>query len=109
MAIANGTEHRSKNVTKCSNGTALFYFDPTSVIQNEMKPGINLTDLKWPSAIEDATRKVEAATKAMFIIYCVGVGTVCLAAIGAFFGVITEGRPSALVNSMLDLASYTLA
>ncbi|KAL8923129.1 MAG: hypothetical protein Q9208_004813 [Pyrenodesmia sp. 3 TL-2023] len=102
-AVANATVDPDKNVTKCSNQTAMFHFDPSSVIQKELKPGIDLTDLKWPSAIKDAVHAVEMASKVMFVLYCIGVATIGLALLGAFLGVFSGGRMAALVNNMLSL------
>ena len=96
-------EHPKENVTRCSNRTALFHFDPTAIIKSELAPGINLTDLHWPNKIEDAVRSVELASKVMFIFYCIGIGFAGLAVIGAAFGVLAEGRISALLNFILDV------
>ena len=100
--VANLTVHPSKNVTKCSNQTATFHFDPAKAIQNELKPGINLTDLKWPSAVEDGIQAAKLASNVMFVLYCIGIGAVGLALIGAIIGVFASGRFAAMVNSMLS-------
>ncbi|KAI4116471.1 MAG: hypothetical protein LQ345_003122 [Seirophora villosa] len=102
-AMANATVDPEKNVTRCSNHTAMFHFDPSSVIQKELKPGISLTDLRWPSAIKDAVRAVEIASKVMFVLYCVGVAATGLALVGAFPAVFSGGRMAALANNLLSL------
>jgi len=104
--IANATETPSKNVTSCSNHTSLFTFDPTSIIQSQLKPGINLTALKWPSEIEDAIVAVETASKVMFVLYCIGVGLAGLALIGGIVGFFGGGRLSASVNVILDFLAF---
>lgn len=104
-AIANATVDPHKNVTRCSNHTAMFHFDPTAVIQKELKPGITLNDLHWPSAIKDAVHAVEIASKVMFVLYCIGVAATGLALLGAFFGVLSGGRLAALINNMLAFVS----
>jgi hypothetical protein len=98
-------QHPSENVTFCSNRTAFFHFDPTATIQSELAPGINLTDIHWPSGIEDAIKAVETASKLMFIFYCIGIGFAGLALIGAAWGVLASGRISAFVNFTLDIVS----
>lgn len=98
--VSNPTSHPSKNTTHCSNQSALFHFDPASVIQKELKPGLNLADLKWPSAIKDTIRVVKVATNAMFVIYCIGAAAAGLALIGALVGMFASGRLSAMVNFM---------
>ncbi|KAL8667566.1 MAG: hypothetical protein Q9168_007220 [Polycauliona sp. 1 TL-2023] len=107
--LANKTVDPDKNVTQCSNRTALFHFDPTAAIQKELKPGISLADLHWPSAIKDAVHTVEVASKAMFILYCVGVAATGLALVGAFLAVFSDGRAAPLINNLLaSLALLTL-
>jgi hypothetical protein len=98
-------QHPSENVTYCSNRTTFFHFDPTAIIQSELASGVNLTDLHWPSQIEDATKAVEVASKIMFIFYCIGIGFAGLALIGAAWGVLANGRISAFVNFTLDIVS----
>ena len=104
-AVANATEKPSKNVTRCSNHTSLFSFNPTAILQSELRTGINLTDLQWPTAIQDAVKAVEIASKAMFILYCIGAGFAGLAAFGAIVGVLSGGRLSSLLNFVLDFVS----
>ncbi|KAL8694492.1 MAG: hypothetical protein Q9224_003561 [Gallowayella concinna] len=99
--IANQTVDPDKNVTRCSNQTAMFHFDPSTVIQKELKPGISLADLHWPSAIKDAVHAVELASKAMFVIYCIGAAATGLALVGAFLGVFLDGRAAPLINNAL--------
>ena len=103
--VANLTESPSKNVTHCSNQTALFHFDPALIIQNELKPGVNLTDLKWPKAIQNTIRAIELASKVMFVLYCIGIGAVGLALVGAIISLFASGRLSAIVNVMLSTVS----
>lgn len=83
----------------------MFHFDPSAAIQKELKPGINLTDLEWPSAIKSAVRAVEVASKVMFVLYCISVGAVGLALIGAFGGLVREGRLAAIGNNIISLVS----
>jgi hypothetical protein len=98
-------QHPSENVTHCSNRAAFFHFDPTAIIESELAPGVNLTDIHWPSEIEDAVRAVEVASKIMFVFYCIGIGFAGLALIGTAWGVLTNGRISAFVNFILDSVS----
>lgn len=85
-------------MTYCSNQTALFHFDPTATLQKELKKGINLTELQWPSAVEDGIRAAELATKVMFVVYCFGIATTALSLIGALISLFALGRLSALIN-----------
>ncbi|CAF9929599.1 MAG: hypothetical protein HETSPECPRED_007412 [Heterodermia speciosa] len=105
-AVANLTAHPSKNVTKCSNQTATFHFDPAKAIQDELKPGINLTDLKWPSKVQDGLTAVKLASNVMFVLYCIGIAAIGVALIGALIGVFAAGRFAAMINTMLSFLAF---
>ena len=94
-------------MTRCSNRTALSHFDPTAIIQKELAPGYNLSDLHWPSQIEDGVRAIETASKVMFVFYCIGIGLAGFAVLGALFLVFTDGITSALLNFGLDIVTIT--
>lgn len=102
----NLTSQPSKNITHCSNETSFFHFDPGAIIQNELKPGINLTDLSWPSAIQDGVRAVEGATDLMFVLYFMGAATTGVALIAALVGVREVWRYSAVICFMLSSVSH---
>ena len=103
--FANLTEIPSKNVTHCSNQTAFFHFDPSVVIQSELKPGLNLTDLKWPTAIQDGIRAIETASKVMFFLYSMGTAATGLAWLGCVIGALGSGRISAVINVVVAMVS----
>lgn len=100
-AVVNSTSRPSKNVTSCSNRTALFHFDPTGTLQKELKPGLSLQDLHWPSAIQDGIRTLEIASKVMVILYCAGIAVTGLTVIGSIIGFIVGDALSATVNLLL--------
>jgi hypothetical protein len=100
--------HASKNVTNCSNHTALFHFNPQEIIQHELKSGVSLSDIKWPNQIEDAVKALEVAGKTMFVCYCIGIALAGLAVIGAFVGLLLSGRLSALLNFVLCIVCSPL-
>lgn len=102
----NDTAGARENITHCSNRTAFFHFDPSRILQDELAPGLNLSDLHWPSAIDDAVKTIEAATKAMFVFYVIGVIFAGFAVLGATWGVFAEGRLPALANSLLDVLAF---
>lgn len=120
--FANLTSQPSKNISYCSNQTSFFHFDPAAVIQGELKPGVKLTDLSWPSAIQDGVHAVEDATDVMFVLYSTGATTTGVALIAALIGVRGVWRYSAITCVMLssvcgpqvlpeahDLARYVVA
>lgn len=106
-AVANSTSHPTKNLTSCSNRTALFHFDPTAILRSELRSGVSLSDLNWPSSIQNAINTVAIASKVMFILYCVGAAFAGLAIFGAVVGLVNGGRFSAMLNSMLDFVSIS--
>ena len=95
----------SENITHCSNTTAFFHFDPTQVVQHELRPGVNLTDIHWPHQVEEAAHAVELAAKVMFVFYVIGIIFAGLAVLGAVVGVLAGGRISAFLNFVLDFVS----
>ncbi|KAL2040420.1 hypothetical protein N7G274_006863 [Stereocaulon virgatum] len=101
--IANTSSTPAKNVTSCSNQTALFHFDATAILQQELKKGINLTELQWPSAVQDGIRAAALASKVMFVVYCIGTTTTALSFIGALISLFALGRLSALVNLAVSM------
>ena len=103
--FTNLTSEPSKNITFCSNQTSFFHFDPAAVIQNELKGGVKLTDLKWPSAIEDGVHAVKAATDLMFVLYFTGALTTGVGLIAALIGVREVWRYSAIMNLILSSVS----
>jgi len=105
-AVVNSTSRPSRNVTSCSNRTALFHFDPTGTLQKELKPGVSLQDLHWPSAIQDGIRTLEIASKVMVILYYVGIAVTGLAVIGSIIGFIVGGALGATVNLLLAIVCH---
>ena len=104
--VANLTSQPSKNITHCSNQTSFFHFDPGAVIQSELKPGVNLTDLSWPSAIEDGVHAVEGATDVMFVLYFIGAASTGVALTAALVGVRDVWRYSAIICLVLSSVSH---
>jgi small-conductance mechanosensitive channel len=103
----NGTVAKPrKNVTQCSSRGAFFHFDPTNIIESELRTDLNLSDIKWPDQIEDAAQAVDMTERVMFVLYCIGIAFAGIAVVGAFFGFIASGRMSALLNFMLCILGF---
>jgi SUR7/PalI family len=84
--LSRGSIH--KNVTSCSNRTAMFSFDPTAALQatlNETHTGVTLSDLHWPSDIENGVRALRFAVRAAFVLYCISIGFCFLSLIASSF------------------------
>lgn len=92
----NGTDpSASKNTTHCSGRNALFQFDPAQIIEDHLPGDITLEDLRWPDEIDDAVRAVRAASIAMFVFWCIGIGFAGFAIIGSAVSVFKDGRLTA--------------
>ncbi|WPG97324.1 Hypothetical protein R9X50_00009800 [Acrodontium crateriforme] len=115
-AVPNATLSKSaisKNVTKCSNATAIYNFNPHQTLQQELDnsghSNINITALGWPNEIDTAIRDLRVAAKAMFVLYCIGIALVFIAFSFAALGICFDGRLNASVNILVDwLAFVTL-
>ena len=104
-SIGNSTTDPWKNITRCSNTTSQGGFNPTAILQSELRSGVNLEDLKWPEEVETAIKAVEVAMKVMFILYCIGAGFAGLGLLGAIGGLFANGRIAAILNFMIDFVS----
>lgn len=104
----------SKNVTACSNRTAMYSFNPRSTLQRELNESeygskVNLTELGWPDSIDDAIRAVEVASNAMFVLYCIGIAFSALAlvlALASVFFTAKGGKLSACANVGVELIAF---
>jgi hypothetical protein len=94
-----------KNVTKCSNTTAMFTFDPTTILQNELPSDVTLSDLKWPQDIENGFQALRILSKALFVFYVIGIAATALALLVALVTVFFGGRGMVAVNIFLALVS----
>lgn len=99
-----------KNVTTCSNKTAMYSFDPKAALQRELNASghsnINLTDLNWPSAVDDGLAALRVAQRAVFVLYCIGIGLIAVAFAFAILSIFFAGRLSAFVNVLLDWLAF---
>ncbi|KAL1969968.1 hypothetical protein VTN77DRAFT_7478 [Rasamsonia byssochlamydoides] len=63
-----------RNVTSCSDRSAVFAFNPSDVFSSELDPGFNVSDIDWPDTITDDFSVMETTTKAMSVLYIIGAG-----------------------------------
>ena len=82
----------SQNVTRCSNQTTMFHFNPKKVLESELNEGVSLSDLQWPDDINDGILVLQSASKAMFVFYIAGIALTGFALVAALFGVFSNGR-----------------
>ncbi|KAF2750677.1 integral membrane protein-like protein [Sporormia fimetaria CBS 119925] len=93
-----------RNITGCSNRTAMFEFSPGEIIEqrlNESGVDVTLDDLQWPEDIQTGIDALHAVQAAVFILYCISIALVFVALVAAVFGVVGNGRLSACVNVLI--------
>jgi len=103
----------SKNVTACSNRTAMYSFNPRETLQQELDASeygsaVNLTELGWPDSIDDAIRALEIASNAMFVLYCIGIAFAFISLVLALASLFTApgGMLSACANVSVELIAF---
>ncbi|KAK3722152.1 hypothetical protein LTR37_002585 [Vermiconidia calcicola] len=112
-ALPNATLDRDsihKNVTGCSNMTAMYHFDPANEISKELNESTNgvidLSRIEWPEDLEDALNALKLAANVMFVLYCLGIAFIFLALVGSMAGLFFEGRASAAINVLIGLLAF---
>ena len=93
-------------MTHCSDRASLYVFDPTAILSGELNKTISLTDLKWPSAIQDAVKAVQMVSKVMFVSYGIGAACAATAILGAIAGILFWRRLTVFVNALLDFFAF---
>lgn len=113
MFEPNGTApDAKKNTTHCSGRSALFNFNPRKILEEHLPSGITLEDLQWPDEIDDAIHAIRAASIAMFVFWCIGIGFAGFAIIGSVASIFSSGRLTpcgVFVCSILSFLSLGIA
>jgi len=110
--VPNATLHSDdidRNVSACSNRTAMFYFNPTEALErslNESGVDVTLTELHWPDAIQDGINSLRIAARAVFVLYCIAICLCFLALVGSLLGLFASGRLAAAVNIMVSTLAF---
>ncbi|KAJ5051974.1 uncharacterized protein L3040_001735 [Drepanopeziza brunnea f. sp. 'multigermtubi'] len=84
-------EGASKNITSCTNRTALYDINIDKILNQQLQIGplnLSLSDINWPDDINRGLDALNAAFNAVFILYAIGIAAAGLAIIGsaaAFF------------------------
>lgn len=99
----------SKNVTGCSNQTAMFWFNPEEIIQealNKSGVGITLQDLKWPDDIQAGLDALRIVSITSFVLYCIAIALIFLSLIAAFPAIFSNGRLMPCLNLMVTILAF---
>lgn len=95
-----------ENITQCSSRVAFATFNPTEAIEAELKPGLNLSVIRWPDQIDDSFQAVKMSMRAMFVLYCIGIALTAIAVLGALFSFLLGGILSAILNFMICILAF---
>jgi hypothetical protein len=98
-----------KNLTACSNRTAMYKFDPTQIIQEQLdKSGVNITldDLNWPADIQKGINALHIVQTAAFILYCIAIGLIGLSLLFSLPAIFSAGRLAACVNVLVSILAF---
>jgi hypothetical protein len=110
--VANATVSQSdihKNISGCSNRTAMFTFNPTAILEqalNDSGVDVTLGDLNWPDDIQRGIDGLRVLTKTMFVLYCIAIGLIFLALLAALPALFAVGRLAACLNVMLASLAF---
>lgn len=99
----------SKNVTGCSNRTAMFYFNPTQILEDALNSSgvdVTLSDLEWPSDIQRGLDALRIVSITAFVLYCIAIGLLFLSFASALAAIFLSGRLSACVNLLLGVLAF---
>lgn len=113
-ALANATVSNKdihKNVTGCSNQTAMFNFDPTAALQKSLDESgipITLKDLNWPTQIEQGIHDVQILYHVAFVLYCISIGLSFIGLLTALLAVFANGRLAAVVNIVVTTLAFVI-
>jgi len=95
MYKPNATEKGAhKNITHCTNQTAMHHLDLTSQISSELQVGkfnLSLADINWPDDIQKGLNALNVAMDATFILYAIGIAAAGCAIIAAFIAFFFHG------------------
>ena len=91
----NATEKGANlNVSTCSNQTAMYHFDISKVLNQELEIGplhINLSDIDWPSEIQSGLNDLNTAADVTFVLYAIGIAAAGCAIIASLVALFLNG------------------
>jgi uncharacterized membrane protein YhaH (DUF805 family) len=111
LEVANGTVRQKdihKNVTECDGSRT---FNATRIVESALNKTVGskvtLEDLKWPDAIEDGIKSINALLSATRILYIVAIVFICIALLVPLL--LTVFRKSGGLAAMFNIAIAGLA
>jgi len=98
-----------KNLTGCSNRTAMFWFNPNEILENALnESGVDVTldDLEWPADIQRGLDALRVIWKVAFVLYCIAIALIGIALIAALPAIFASGRLAACLNLMIAILAF---
>ena len=99
-----------KNVTACSNKTAMFTFDPRKTLTKELNEStdglVDLSKLDWPDKVDNGLAALKAAQRAVFILYCVSIALIFVAICIGIGSIFSNRRLIAAINCATDTLAF---
>ncbi|KAF7177399.1 hypothetical protein CNMCM7691_005604 [Aspergillus felis] len=95
-----------KNMTGCSDRTALFSFNPSEVLLKETGNTTSLADMGWPTAVSDDFHAFQITSKSMGVFYCIGVGTAGLVILARLWFLLVRGPRQTIAEVSLLLIGF---
>jgi hypothetical protein len=99
-----------KNVTECSNKTAMFNFDPRKTLVTELNESTNglvdLSQLNWPDDIDHGLAALKTAQRAVFVFYCISIALIFVAMVMAAGSIFSSRRLIAAINCATDSLAF---
>jgi hypothetical protein len=108
------TPGASYNVSKCTNQTAMYHFDPTAAISAELSSSkvgslVNLTTIDYPDSVQNSINELNTAFAATFIFYVLGIAFSGLAILSSLVGFFLHGsRLVSLGNFLVAILAFLM-
>lgn len=98
-----------KNLTGCSNQTAMFWFNPNDILEkalNKSGLGITLDDLEWPEDIQRGLDALRLVSITSFVLYCIAIALIFLSLVAAVPALFASGRLAACLNLIVVILAF---
>lgn len=95
--------HHAMQVTNCSHRRAPFAFNPASV---ELKAGFNISDINWPDDITDDFDVMAMTTKAMSVLYIIGMAATGVSFLMEILLTQAGGKPSMFAHLFFTVVCF---
>ncbi|OKL57064.1 hypothetical protein UA08_07615 [Talaromyces atroroseus] len=98
--------NHAMEVTSCSRRRAPFAFNPEKVFSTEFNAGFNISDINWPDTISDDFDVMAMTTKAMSVLYIIGMAATGIAFLMEILLTQAGGKPSMFAHLFFTVLSF---